>query len=151
MTNCTTNYTQYPSMDSCLGSCAGFPSGNPGETTGNSRACRAYYATGANSGPPSYCARAGPTGGNVCGTLCEGFCSIVQNSCTALNQAYANLTACMGSCDVFAAGAGGYNTSATLGDTLECRVYQATVAATADGGLEAAYCPHAKSTSSTCF
>jgi hypothetical protein len=141
MANCTgaTN-AQYKDMASCLGSCAAFPDGMPGDEDGNSVACRTYHAGVAAQAPDMHCGHAGPSGGGVCGTPCEAYCSIVLNTCTDANAVYLEtqecMTACMGITDDVA-----YNSGVTGGDSLSCRIYHATVASSSTD-MAATHCPH---------
>ena len=83
--NCSGAQSQYTSRDQCLAVCAAFEQGSPGAMNGNSLECRAYHAGAALGDPDTHCVHAGPSGGQVCGSLCEGFCSVVQFGCTEGN------------------------------------------------------------------
>lgn len=121
---CTGAVEQYSALASCLGSCAVFPPGAPGDTNGNSFACRSYHLQASESDPATHCQMAGPAGAGVCGTDCEGFCSIVMASCTGSHQEYASAADCLSKCAGFPDTAA-YSTSVT-GNTVACRVYVAT-------------------------
>lgn len=84
MQNCTKEYAVYSGMDTCLGVCARLPPGDTLERE-NSVACRAAQALqAASTGEPAlHCPRAGPGGANHCGTDCESYCLLMEDSCPA--------------------------------------------------------------------
>jgi len=63
---CTEDNTiEFPT--SCEASCANFPAGESGATSGNTLACRIYYlGVGGKEDPKVNCANAAPDGGGVC-------------------------------------------------------------------------------------
>lgn len=70
MANCMGPNAQYDDAADCMAFCnaAGWPAGTPGETGGNTLACRIYHGGDPASGDPAmHCPHAGPTGGGVCG------------------------------------------------------------------------------------
>ena len=82
MTGCTAGDTQYTDLDACLSECPYFPEGGEGDTSGNTLHCRLNYALKAPSEPVTYCAWAGPGGDGMCGSNCEGFCTLMTGACT---------------------------------------------------------------------
>jgi hypothetical protein len=71
-TNCTGANAQYASMAECMAYCARarWPEGTAGDMDGNTIACRIYHGGApAASDPATHCPHAGPSGGNVCGTV----------------------------------------------------------------------------------
>ena len=96
------------------------------DQAGNTLGCRNYHAEMAKTDATTHCVHAGPSGGGVCGTPCEGFCTIVVPICPSEYT----VTNCPGDC-------AGYNTTPPYtantdnGDSLECRFTAATKASTA--------------------
>jgi len=71
---------------------------------------------------------------------CTYYCSTITSVCTGTNQQYLDNATCMTMCNEGVpndAGAG-----ATSGDSLACRMYHLSVAATSDSNA-ATHCPHA--------
>ena len=79
---CTGDSTQYTNRDACLVTCPSFPEGLPGDTGVNSLQCRLNYALKAPSEPVTYCTWAGPGGDGMCGSNCEGFCTLMSATCS---------------------------------------------------------------------
>jgi hypothetical protein len=124
--NCTAANNQYDNMADCLGSCSHYPMGTLADMAGNTLGCRLYHANAAAGDPATHCIHAGPWGGDgVCGTACEGFCSLAEGECPTQYPA--------GSCAAECAGytmTPDYSPTTTSGDTLACRMYHATAAST---------------------
>jgi hypothetical protein len=157
MSACTGAQEQYTTNAVCLGVCAAFPRGAPGDTSGDSLACRAHYAVGAATSPATQCGAAGPSGGDLnttdtapgpCGTGCAAFCDVALTACTGASVVFADLPSCLSACASFRAGAG-YSTSDTGQNDYGCRLYHASIAASS---LTQApiFCPHIASNSVTC-
>jgi hypothetical protein len=146
--NCTDANLMYASTAECMATCLKFPEGEVTDTGGNTLGCRLYHAGNAAGGVANantHCRHAGPGGDGVCGANCEGFCTIVQGSCSTLpDPPYASLGACMTACAGYTAQPP-YVANAT-GNNLACRLYHAT-AATANPGT---HCPHTAMVSATC-
>lgn len=68
---CTGANAQFADMADCTSWCAGarIPTGTAGEMSGNTLECRIYHAGVARMMPAVHCPHAGPTGGEVCGTI----------------------------------------------------------------------------------
>jgi hypothetical protein len=103
--NCTGANAAYDDMETCQRYCneAGWPTTGNGRNTDNSLECRAYYANVAATVPvmaPNACAYAGPSGGNVCGTRCEDFCTALSALCPTTSH----LDTCMSTCGAFPMG-----------------------------------------------
>ena len=139
--NCTGANAQFSTMQNCVDSCAGFPAGAAGDQSGNSLACRAYHADAAEGDPGLHCAHAGPGGAGVCGSNCEGYCSIALEAC----DVYADEAACMTECGGFA-DEEPYDAGDTSGDSLACRLYHLTAAST----QPEPHCGHIEADSPTC-
>ncbi len=91
---------QYPGgyPDACAEACSHFVTGNAGESTGNSLACRLFGACLAEHDPDIYCTVAGPGGDGVCGDNCDGFCTLNLSICAGPLAQYASMTACQDDC-----------------------------------------------------
>jgi hypothetical protein len=128
----------YISTAACLAVCKTLPLGTRDDTSGNTVGCRLHYATSASTvgEKEANCSAAGPGGNSVCGTNCDGFCAIVQATCSGI---YASERACNSklSCGVLP-DRQTYNDTMTSGDSVQCRLYHAS-AATVDPAL---HCPH---------
>jgi len=139
MANCnaTNNQKQWADMATCTATCAKLPLGaSDGEVSGNTVGCRQYHAGASAADPATHCIHAGPSGGDVCGSKCDAYCSIVQGSCTGANAAYADNATCMAAC-------GSLNTTGAISDvsgvSYFCHLYHATAAV----GDPATHCAHA--------
>jgi hypothetical protein len=142
MAACTTTNQQYASMDQCVASCAHYPEGASGDMSGNTLGCRTTHANLAKTDPTTHCVHAGPSGGGVCGTPCEGFCSLVTAECpTAWTTA-----SCPTGCAAFAA-TPPYTSNITSGNSLSCRIYHATEASTDATD----HCAHTTASSTPCM
>ncbi|MCU1277735.1 MAG: hypothetical protein JWM53_1281 [bacterium] len=141
--NCTTGdgggNVQYASVSECTNYCttaAGWPAGATGDQMGNTIGCRLYHAGAAAADPVTHCPHAGPTGGGLCGSLCENYCQLMAKNCTGANAVYDAAT-CASKCGMIP------NTgmvNAMSGDSVQCRIYHLSAAA-ADPVL---HCPHSK-------
>ena len=143
MTACTGDNAQYASMDACLDYCnvsGAILGGALEDTVGNTLGCRIYHAGVASTTEPDlHCAHAGPSGGNVCGTWCENYCSLASANCSGTNELFVDGDACAAACAAFPdTGAPG----AVSGDNVQCKIYHLGVAGS-DGETSAAvHCPH---------
>lgn len=136
----TGDQIQYKSLLSCMNSCPAFVVGTLQDTSSNTLGCRFSHALAALESPAQNCAAAGPSGGGVCGTNCDAYCSLMLSICSTVyeNQADCN-TSCLAMNGVTDTA---YNTSAS-GDNLQCRIYHATFAAEGNPTL---HCMHASPT-----
>jgi hypothetical protein len=144
--NCTGANAQYPSDASCAAAAAALPAGMDSDMAGNTLGCRVYHSGAAMGDPATHCAHAGPSGDGACGDVCEGFCDIAVKTCATQ---WPDKTACLATCATFANDPGSYNTSFTAGNTVECRLYHLSVAAT-DAASATTHCPHTELLSDTC-
>jgi hypothetical protein len=122
---CTSANAQYSSMANCVDSCGHFDVGTSPATTGNTLACRVYHTGVARMNPNTHCIHAGPSGGGVCGTSCEGFCKLAVPVCPTQYQT----AQCPGACAGFAT-TPPYSSNVSTGDSFACRMYHLTEAAT---------------------
>jgi len=135
-TNCTGAVAQYSSEASCLGVCAEFPIGAASDTAGNTVGCRIYHAGAAATLGLEHCEHAGPGGAGLCGDDCEGFCAVATEVCPTEWP----VATCAANCAAIADPVV-YSANVAAGDSLACRLYHLTVAAS--GATEAAtHCPH---------
>jgi hypothetical protein len=126
MTNCTGANAQYGSMDECVELCgaSGWSEGVAGADDENSLNCRFTHAGElAASDPDQHCASAGPTGGGVCGSLCESYCAYSAKYCGEVHS-YADTRECMLACGKLIpqdgdATADGNSVQCRLGNVLE--------------------------------
>ncbi|HEX6836627.1 MAG TPA: hypothetical protein VF334_08645 [Polyangia bacterium] len=119
---------QYASESGCNSYCgsAGWGVGMIGDTSGNTIGCRLYHAGAAAADPVLHCPHAGPTGGAVCGSLCENYCQLMAKNCTGANAVYDAAT-CTSKCAML--GTQGHAND-TTGNTVQCRIYYLGLAAT---------------------
>lgn len=100
---CDEDNAQYANAAGCKAACATFSLGPPSDATGNSLTCRygrALMAEQTLGDPTTLCVEAGPTGGDACGSVCAGFCTIAQELCIST---WVGLD-CEGVCDNFPEG-----------------------------------------------
>ncbi len=138
LASCTGTNQLYSGMDECLTACSGLPVGVSGDTNVNSVYCRSYHATiAAGKGlDTTHCPHASISGDNVCGSLCEAYCSQMAANCGETNSGYASQTACMAACEPMPVG----NYNDVSGDSVQCRTYHAGFPAISDQAL---HCTHA--------
>ena len=91
---------QYTTLKNCMNSCKAFPVGTSADTSGDTLGCRSYHAMAAKGDPKTHCPHAGPGGGGLCGTNCQGYCQLAMLYCTSANMAkvYDTLADCMAVC-----------------------------------------------------
>jgi hypothetical protein len=143
---CVGANAQYGSLANCMDSCATWDFGSQGEMTNNTLGCRTYHAGAAIGNASLHCRHAGPGGDGACGTNCQGLCGIVIDVCTGANEVYGTLSECTTACSGFPA-LPPYNAAEQSGDSLACRLYHATAAASDPDG----HCAHTADASSTCL
>ncbi len=128
MASCTGDLAQYKFMPNCLASCALFPAGEEGAESGASMGCRVTHAALAVDEPDPHCRHAGPSGGGVCGAPCDAYCDLMMAVC----DLYADDGECMEVCAGFPDTVL-YSINENRGDTVQCRLFHATMASAADG------------------
>jgi hypothetical protein len=147
---CTGVAAQYRDHDQCLRICRMFPEGTVGGPDENSVACRLKYAQKARYGLGTevnvYCSEAGPSGDGRCGSVCEGFCTLMANVCTpetADVYHFASDEDCRTTCDGLPTAGVSYSSSDPAisdGNHALCRLFHVTSAAMAD---PEEHCEHA--------
>ena len=153
LANCTgQHYAQFievaQQIHICTLACANssWDPGNPGETSGNSLACRATHAVMAKAEPEANCQAAGLGGGNICGNatsdICAGFCQLVTSYCG--DQAYdADSADCEAKCPSYPyyTGADASDIDLGEGNSLNCRLYHLENAYLSPSQIST-HCPH---------
>jgi hypothetical protein len=90
MTECTDDQKIYQSLDQCLAVCNALPAGTPGDTTGNTVACRKYHSYNALFDAPTHCQHTGPGSEGLCESAklntpaagnCESYCLLLKQAC----------------------------------------------------------------------
>jgi len=138
LANCTGDNVLYPGMEECMTTCAAFPEGTPTDTAGNTAWCRAYHA-----GDPAimdaamHCPHASASGGTVCGTPCEAYCSQMTYNCGGEVAVFPSEGDCMAACAAYPQDGAFY---AIDGNSVQCRTYHASFPAAQDAMT---HCGHA--------
>ena len=157
LANCTGKYEQYRNRMQCLEVCKRLPEGAPNDRLVNTVECRIAQAELAESEAPHYCKSAGPLGEGRCGSNCEGYCSLMDATCTKATtdgnielSYFSDTAACLENCGAMTAdplGPTQYSSSSTIepnsliGNNLYCRTYH--VAAGIEQDAPSEHCPHA--------
>jgi hypothetical protein len=106
--------------------CQAFPVGLDTDVGGNTLGCRAYHAGAAPTNTSLHCPHAGPSGGGVCGSICEAYCNLTKFGCNGTNTLYPSHDSCMAVCaKMYQNGSIGD----LSGNTVQCRVSHAAQAA----------------------
>jgi hypothetical protein len=129
MASCTGGNAVYVSREICMSACATFPKGAKADTSGNTLGCRTYHAgaaAGSEMNAATHCPHAGPGGAGYCGENCDGYCSLVLSACP---DVYTDMEECMVLCSNFP-DQEPFSASVVTGNTLQCRLYHASVATT---------------------
>jgi hypothetical protein len=152
LANCTGGLSVYASRETCMGVCSQLrlagKTGTPNDQSGNTVHCRLTQARSAKSTgePTDYCFAAGPGGGNICGTNCEGYCVLLQQTCPlefATAQFNNSVAYCLtNACPSIPTLDAGFNDEQQSGNNINCRLYHVS-AANADGQAAGTHCPHA--------
>jgi len=157
MMQCNTTATmQYSSMAQCMAMCPGIPAGTfqPTDVSGDTLACRFYHGGNAalaqasmdTTGQLAHCTHAGAFGNGVCGSIQDGLCQIQTTVCTGSNQQYSSYSDCMTQTGSIATTG---NLGDTSGNTIQCRAYHLSAAATSTANA-AVHCPHIAVASAVC-
>lgn len=143
---------QYADREQCMLICGLFPQGEVGDATGNTVGCRLGVArTLKNKGTlerAADCGRAGPSGGDRCGTPCEAYCSMTMQVCTEetvdpyyFESEASCLESCAGSEPSTFSFSRERDAPPDTGDTVACRIFHAMSAAIPQDATE--HCDHA--------
>jgi len=129
MSKCSGSNQVYSSRRTCLDVCRVLEPGGPDDPPkSNTVFCRNTLI--ANSAEPEVdCSLAGPGGGDQCGSDCEAYCQILIASCAQVPTH--NVSECARQCSALKR-EGAFSTSGIYvkGDSLECRMFYASQAAT---------------------
>jgi hypothetical protein len=137
MMYCTGNTKQYVDDAQCMKACALFPEGNVGDPDANTAACRMKYAGkaryGAGSERDAYCQSAGPGSDGSCGSVCDGYCTLMMATCTSQKTApyfFASSDVCLTTCSGLADSPPYTVSDGTLPDRndSQCRLFHAASA-----------------------
>jgi hypothetical protein len=121
MEACTDENAVYPRIETCLGVCARLEPGDEFEhTNANNVACRLRQARLALRSPDdarTTCRSAGPGGDGICGTNCEAYCELLDETCP---KEFAEIDDCPEICK----GIPDLRAGSLLaeGNTLQCRL-----------------------------
>jgi hypothetical protein len=137
----------FGTQEECVRKCAALPPAMEYATasareSGDTLACRLYYASAATLDPDTHCRSAGLKPAGAClGSLsdnpsCKDYCRVVDVACTGDLQVYESRTQCEKVC---AATPPGSRTDSGLLDTVGCRSYHSYNALLID---PRAHCPH---------
>lgn len=147
---CTSNAEQYRDRDQCMTICHLLPQGTVGGPDDDSVACRLKYAqkTRYTNGEETaeYCREAGPGGDNRCGTVCEGYCTLMAQVCTEQSAGvyhFASNDDCMATCNGLPQATVPYSDTDPMvsdGNHALCRLFHVASAAMADTDE---HCEHA--------
>jgi hypothetical protein len=148
--DCAGNDAQYRDRDQCMKICHLLPEGTPGGADDDSVECRLKYVQKmryANGSELSgYCQEAGPSGDAKCGSVCEAYCALMAEVCTADVAGvyhFASDADCMQTCAALPPATVPYSTTNPLvsdGNHVLCRLFHVTSAAMADADE---HCEHA--------
>ncbi len=142
MAGCTGEFAVYGDEEACLAVCAAMPVGNPGDAGGNTVECRLTHAKSAAAEPSFYCPMAGPSGNGVCGTSCDGLCTLAGKACSGDDALWATEHDCRVACALLP-DLGTYSVDPQFdmykGGHVQCRIFHASAAAVSDAD---AHCKH---------
>jgi hypothetical protein len=148
---CTGDNQQYPNVNQCLATAAGFPMGTSStEMTGDTLGCRIYHAQNAmiTGDVATHCPHAGPAGEKVNAATgqcsinpCDAFCSLSVAVCGTnadpkVANHYVSKAECMTACAGFEKTTA-FKAPAMNGNTMACKVFHLTNAALYKNGTPA--------------
>ncbi len=147
---CKSDAEQYRDRDQCMTICHLLPQGTVGGADDDSVACRLKYAqkTRYTNGAETagYCREAGPGGDGRCGTVCEGYCTLMAQVCTQQTAGmyhFASNDDCLATCNALPQATVPYSDTNPLvsdGNHALCRLFHVASAAMADADE---HCEHA--------
>ncbi len=148
MAACTMGNAQYANQAACELECGAFEQGAPGAVADNNLECRAYHAgVAATTDPEVHCVHAGPLGSGPaamvgCGAMaCTAFCNIAEEVCgmeATYSFAMGGFDQCNTACQGFTNDVD-FNMGEVDGETLACRMYHLSAAASGDAAV---HCGH---------
>jgi hypothetical protein len=141
-TQCQGVAKQYVDRNQCLRVCRILPQGEVDGPDANTAACRLKYAQkthyGLGAEVTNYCRQAGPSGEGKCGSVCEGFCTLMMSVCTPEDAGpyhFASDQDCLATCEGLPLAGVSYSTTEPQvadGNHALCRLFHVTSAAMAD-------------------
>ena len=136
LANCQGAFGVYVGRATCLSVCRLLPEGGVGDTHVNSVRCRLHQAQLAAEvdEPGVHCPGAGPGGDALCGSNCDGLCTLMLGACRVFDSEEACQADCRSVPDQ-----NGFNISQSAGNSLQCRLWHASAASQAD----VPHCVHA--------
>ncbi len=144
--HCQDDDAQFSGTALCESTCAFLPEGTPGDTLGNSVACRTFHSVLAAEDPQEHCLHAGPAGDGTCGADCESFCTLAFNTCPGELSPYPDSETCIAACEAYPAEPP-YSAEVADGDTFACRLRHLTLASLQPD----IHCSHVAVESPVCF
>jgi hypothetical protein len=141
MSACTDNSVQYGSAAECLDFCketGAWEKGERGDEDVNTIGCRINFAEQATQFHAfNNCVIAGPTGGGVCGSYCDNYCSLLTGNCAGENEQFTSSEECTDACAAYEVEG---ELGDTSGDSFQCRL-----SAAMNSGNSTDECVHAGS------
>lgn len=142
MDNCTGSFAVYGAIEVCLAACQHLPLGEAGDEDTNTVFCRLGAAQAAPAEPSFYCPAAGPGGNGVCGSNCEGLCSLAEGVCVGPWSQWPSIEECLSACSELP-DLGTYSTDPAdelyKGPHVQCRLYHSSSAALEDPDVHCAH------------
>jgi hypothetical protein len=125
MANCNDEFSVYVGPETCRSVCKVLPPGIEGDQEVNTVQCRLHQAQLALilKDPATHCPGAGPGGNDLCGSNCEGLCSIMLGTCPQ----YQSATECSNDCKAVP-DLSGFSIAQDDGDSRQCRLWHASAA-----------------------
>jgi hypothetical protein len=146
LTACTGEFSVYESTEQCMAVCMALDRGLNSNRDENTMGCRSWHTFNSLIDPASHCSHTAPGGDGHCGLdvigktgNCVAYCTLAEKACPAGFAAkYASQAACQLDCSTQPDGFGAkldskYRLStATSGNTLQCRILHASRALSDD-------------------
>jgi len=145
MQACSGTNKVYDSMAQCMTVCGAMPLGTNDDVSAdgqNTVGCRIYHAGVANmsaANANTHCPHASASGGTVCGSLCDAYCTFMGMACNASNNPFTATSTCMNACKFYDTTG---NFTITAGANVFCKIYHATAALGSTANANT-HCPHA--------
>lgn len=100
MTNCTGQFQQFQSAETCMALCGFLALGTAEDTSGNTAGCRLRNAELAESTGElgDHCPLGGPGSGGACGDRCQNYCALMTAACGSFSAVGADMTTCLDFC-----------------------------------------------------
>jgi hypothetical protein len=130
---CTGELAVYEDKAHCESACELFDVGLSTDRIEDTLGCRLYHSYASLEAPDNHCPHAGPSGDGHCGAdNCESYCALAETACPGpWADAGLTLEQCMTTCsevDGAERDSGYVSEAAHSGNTIQCRIYHATLA-----------------------